>query len=213
MIKTALILIDLQNDFLPGGALAVHEGDLVIPVANKLIEFARKQDWFVLATQDWHPVNHGSFAVNTPGAKIYDQGKLDGLPQVWWPVHCVQGSHGAKLAQELLIPDIIIQKGMHPNIDSYSGFFDNAHRAKTELNALLKKHHVQKLVVMGIATDYCVKFTVMDALSLGYEVIVVNDGCRGVDMPNGSSDEAYNEIEKRGAVLISSYEIINNLQL
>ncbi len=213
MTKTALLLIDIQNDFLPGGSLSVHEGDQVIPVANELIIFARKHNWLVIATQDWHPKNHRSFAINNPGAKVYDKGVLDGLPQVWWPVHCVQGSHGAKIAKELLKPDIVIQKGMHPNIDSYSGFFDNAHRAKTELDDLLKKHHAQKLVILGIATDYCVKYTVLDGLSLGYEVMVVTDGCRGVDMPNGSCDEAFAEMKKSGAILATLDKTIKNLQL
>ncbi len=208
MSKTALLLIDLQYDFLPGGSLAVAGGDQVIPVANRMIEFARDHGWYVVATQDWHPENHGSFAVNNAGTEMYGHGELDGLPQVWWPAHCVQGTRGAEIVENLLRPDAIVQKGTNVSVDSYSGFFDNAHKSKTELDDLLKKQEIDTVVVLGIATDYCVKFTVLDAIELGYKVYVVQDACRGVDMPEGSAQAALEEMDGNGAELIKSSEIV-----
>ena len=158
---TCLILVDIQNDFLPGGALAVPDGDAVIPVANKL------QGAFplVVATQDWHPANHGSFAASHPGKKVFEQIDLNGLPQTLWPVHCVQGTRGAELATGLNRDRItnIFQMGTDAGIDSYSGLFDNGHRRSTGLGEWLKAQAVTEVFVCGLATDYCVKFTALDA--------------------------------------------------
>src|SRR5205807_6303994 len=152
----ALILVDIQNDFLPGGALAVPEGDSVIPVANKL------QSAFplVVATQDWHPANHGSFAANHRGRKPLEQIELNGLPQTLWPVHCVQGTRGAELAATLEHKRIakIFLKGTDAGIDSYSGLFDNGHRKSTGLGEWLKAKGVTEVFACGLATDYCIKF-------------------------------------------------------
>ena len=179
----ALLLIDIQNDFLPGGALAIPEGDQVIEVANQAMELADH----VVATQDWHPAEHGSFASQHEGLEIGDQFLLDGLPQIAWPDHCVQGTHGAELAAPLPREKIrhIVRKGTDPTIDSYSGFFDNDHRRSTGLDHYLRSQGIRELTVMGLATDYCVKFTVLDALQLGYVTRVRMDGCRGVNLlPN-----------------------------
>ena len=202
----ALLLIDIQNDFLPGGALAVPDGDAVVPVANALMS----KFPLVVATQDWHTPHHQSFAVAHPGRQPGDVIDLHGLPQVLWPVHCVQGTHGASLARGLHVIGVerVVMKGADPAVDSYSGFFDNGRRHETELAALLREHGVTGLVAMGLATDYCVKATVLDALSLGYEVTVVADGCRAVDLHPGDGDRALAELAAAGAQIVESAVLI-----
>ena len=197
----ALLLIDLQFDFLPGGSLAVSEGDLVLPVAR---EWLLKRDRFheCIATKDWHPSNHLSFASQHPGKKPGDMTDLNGLPQVLWPDHCVQESRGAELAFELSEFDFVSLKGMNRGVDSYSGFFDNGRRVETPLRAHLESNGIQSLVIMGLATDYCVKFTVLDALSLGFAVKVVQAGCRGVNLRPDDSKLALQEMAAMGAQLI-----------
>ncbi|MFE8149717.1 bifunctional nicotinamidase/pyrazinamidase [Brenneria goodwinii] len=202
-MNRALLLIDLQNDFCPGGALAVSEGDRVIEVANRAIAACAAANVAIIASQDWHPANHGSFAVNA-NAPVGEIGELDGLPQVWWPVHCVQNQPGAQfhpaLNQQAI--DWVVRKGTQANIDSYSAFFDNGHRAKTDLDDWLRAHGVTHLTVMGIATDYCVKFSVLDALALGYKTDVLVEGCRGVNLNPQDSRTALQEMQRQGANLI-----------
>ncbi|WDI41899.1 bifunctional nicotinamidase/pyrazinamidase [Bremerella sp. P1] len=196
----ALLLIDIQNDFLPGGALAVNEGDLVVPVANRLMG----QFPLTVATQDWHPVNHRSFASQHPQRNIGEVIDLDGLQQVLWPDHCVQGSHGAKLAPGLNLQGIdhVIQKGTDVEIDSYSGFFDNDHRKSTGLGTLLRDQGVQEVHLVGLATDYCVKFTALDAVSLGFETSVILEGIRGVELTSGDCARAVDEMLSAGVEVI-----------
>src|SRR4051812_35437807 len=160
----ALVLVDLQYDFLPGGALAVAEGDQTVPVATKLM----KRFDTVVATQDWHPKDHQSFAANNPGKQVGELSTLGGLPQVMWPVHCVQNSRGADFHDDINRSKItaVFRKGTDANVDSYSGFFDNGHKKATGLGDWLKQKRVDRLYVLGLATDYCVKFTVLDALEL-----------------------------------------------
>lgn len=201
----ALILVDIQNDFLPGGALAVPEGDQVIPVANRLMP---RFD-LVIATQDWHPPGHLSFAASHPGRKVGEVIDLNGLPQVLWPVHCVQGSRGAQLAPTLHTSGIrhIIRKGTDPRIDSYSGFYDNGHRKATGLAELLRQRGASDLYVMGLATDYCVKFTTIDALSEGFRTHVIADGCRGVELKQGDVEAAMAEMKQAGATILLSRDV------
>jgi nicotinamidase/pyrazinamidase len=198
----ALILVDLQNDFVPGGALAVPEGDMVVPLANRVQENFE----LVVATQDWHPADHGSFAKNHPGKNIGDVIQLDGLQQILWPVHCVQNSAGAALLKALHKDRIaqIFQKGTDPAIDSYSGFFDNGHRKATGLGEYLNVQGVKSVYVMGLATDYCVKFTALDARQLGYETYLIEDGCRGVNVKPGDSERAVEEMRRAGVKVIRS---------
>ncbi|HGK4674840.1 bifunctional nicotinamidase/pyrazinamidase [Kluyvera genomosp. 2] len=202
MSARALLLVDLQNDFCAGGALAVADGDSTVDVANALIAAAKLRDEAVIASQDWHPANHGSFA-RQHGVEPYSQGTLDGLPQTFWPDHCVQGSEGAALhpllSQQAI--DAVFYKGESVNIDSYSAFFDNGHRQKTGLDAWLHEHDIRELIVLGLATDYCVKFTVLDALQLGYTVNVITDGCRGVNLTPQDSANAFMEMAAAGATL------------
>ncbi|OSN00897.1 MULTISPECIES: bifunctional nicotinamidase/pyrazinamidase [Lonsdalea] len=208
----ALLLIDLQNDFCPGGSLAVSEGDCVIPVANRVISACQTAHAAVVASLDWHPADHRSFAVNS-GTTIGEVGELEGLPQVWWPAHCVAGEPGAEFhpALEQQAIDWIVRKGTDSSIDSYSAFFDNGHRVKTELDDWLRARHIDSLTIMGLATDYCVKYTVLDALALGYHTEVLVDGCRGVNLQPADSQEALQEMRARGAILTDSHAFISAL--
>lgn len=202
MKHRALLLVDLQNDFCAGGALAVPEGDSTLDVANTLIDWSKARGEAVLASQDWHPADHGSFA-SQHGVEPFSQGLLDGLPQTFWPDHCVQNSTGAQLHPLLNQAAIsaLFHKGENPEIDSYSAFFDNGQRQKTALDAWLRTHAITELTVLGLATDYCVKFTVLDALKLGYQVNVITDGCRGVNIQAGDSPQAFMDMAGAGATL------------
>jgi nicotinamidase/pyrazinamidase len=201
----ALILVDIQNDFLPGGALAVPEGDRVIPVANRMMP---KFD-VVLATQDWHPAGHGSFAANHAGRHPGDMIELGGLPQVLWPVHCVQNTPGAAFADDLEIGPVarIFPKGTDAAIDSYSGFFDNGHRKATGLGDYLRERGVTEVAVLGLATDYCVKATALDARHLGFETTLILDGCRGVELAPGDCERAVEEMKRTGVRVALSREL------
>lgn len=203
----ALVLVDLQYDFLPTGMLPVAEGDQVIPVANALMPHFQT----VVATQDWHPANHGSFAANHPWRKPGQVIDLHGLEQVLWPIHCVQGSFGAELVGDLNTDHItaVFQKGTDPEVDSYSGFFDNGHRNSTGMAKWLKDKGVDTIYVMGLATDYCVKFTVLDGLGEGFKTYWITDGCRGVELQTGDIAAALTMGEEAGAVLMSSEALIN----
>ncbi|MGE0550225.1 MAG: bifunctional nicotinamidase/pyrazinamidase [Kofleriaceae bacterium] len=201
----ALILVDLQYDFCPGGALAVPRGDETVEVAQRMLQHFST----VVATQDWHPADHGSFAVNHPGSKPGEVIDLHGLPQVLWPVHCVQNTKGAELHADLdrsRITDIV-RKGTDPAIDSYSGFFDNGHRKPTGLANWLAERWIKQVYVMGLATDYCVKFTALDAKQLGYDVWVIEDGCRAVNLHAGDGDRALAEMRGAGVAIVESGSI------
>ena len=200
-----LILEDIQNDFLPGGALAVPDGDRVIPVANQL----QQRFPLVVASQDWHPANHCSFAVNHPGKKLFDQIELNGLPQTLWPVHCVQNTRGAELAPALRRDRItwVFQKGTDPEIDSYSSFFDNGHRRATGLGEWLKSKGVTDIYICGLATDYCVKFTALDAVRLGFNTHLIEDGCRGVNLHSSDVAAAISEMNQAGVKVIRSADL------
>jgi nicotinamidase/pyrazinamidase len=202
----ALILVDIQTDFLPGGALAVPDGDAIIPVVNRLqIKFP-----LVVATQDWHPVNHGSFAANHPGKNVFEQIDLNGLPQTLWPVHCVQGTPGAELATGLLRERIakIFPKGTDAGIDSYSGLNDNGHRKSTGLGEWLKAKGVTEVFVCGLATDYCVKFTALDAAQMGFKTFFIEDASRGVNLQPNDVANAVAEMNRAGIEVIQSQQVL-----
>ena len=201
----ALILVDPQNDFCPGGALPVPQGDAIIPIANGLLDkFA-----LVVATQDCHPQNHGSFAANHPGKAPFSLIDLHGLPQVLWPVHCVQGTPGADFHPDLRTQAItrIFPKGTDPAIDSYSGFFDNGKRKGTGLAEYLGAQGANHLFILGLATDYCVRATVLDALQLGFPTSLVVDGCRAVDLQPGDGDRAIAEMTASGATILAASQV------
>lgn len=201
----SLLLVDLQNDFMPGGALAVADGDAVVGVANALMpRFS-----LVVASQDWHPADHGSFASAHPGGKPGDVVDLAGVEQVLWPDHCVQDAPGASFHSGLDVAGIdrVVRKGTDPAVDSYSAFFDNDRRRDTGLAAFLEKSGAEELVVLGLATDYCVKHTVLDACGLGFGVTVITDGCRAVDLAPGDGDRAFAEMRSAGARLVTLDEL------
>ncbi len=199
----ALIIIDLQYDFLPGGALEVENGDIIIPVINSI---SPKFD-LVIATQDWHPENHRSFASNNTGAKPFETIELNGMDQIMWPDHCVQGSEGADLSAELDTKPVeaIFRKGMDPEIDSYSGFYDNHHKKATGLAGYLRARDVKRVFISGLAADVCVYFSLKDAVKEGFETYLIDDGVRALD------DEKYIEQKKEltdmGVKIISSADI------
>jgi len=201
----ALILVDIQNDFLPGGALAVPDGDAVIPIANEI----QSKLPLVVATQDWHPANHGSFATNYPGKAVFEQIDLNGLAQTLWPVHCVQGTRGAELASGLNRDRIakIFPKGTDAGIDSYSGFFDNGRRKATGLGDWLKEKGVAEVYVCGLATDYCVKSTALHAAELGFRTHLVEDASRGVNLQPNDVKNAMEEVKRAGVWVLQSGEL------
>jgi len=201
----ALILVDLQNDFCPGGALQVKEGDKIIPLINDL----QKQFDLVVATQDWHPHDHMSFASNHPGKRAGESVDLEGLQQVLWPDHCVQGSKGAEFVPTFNREKIerVFQKGTDKWIDSYSAFFDNAHRKATGLGDFLKSKGVDEVYLAGLATDYCVKFSALDSAQLGFKTSVIEDACRGVELKAGDVKQAVQEMKKAGVKVIQSSEL------
>lgn len=197
----ALLLVDLQNDFMPGGALAVREGDETVPVANRLMaDYA-----WVIATQDWHPPTHLSFAANHPGKQPYEIIDLDGLDQVLWPTHCVTNTEGAAFHPDLNRDriDKVVTKGSDPRVDSYSAFFDNGRRASTGLGDFCHQKKITGVDIMGLATDYCVKFTALDAVSLGLETRLIAEGCRGVNLGAQDSEAAIAAMTASGVVLIA----------
>ena len=198
----ALVIVDLQNDFLPGGALPVPHGDEVIPLANEL----QQRFALVLATQDWHPPDHGSFAPNHPGKKPGGRIILDGIEQILWPVHCVQNTHGAEFAPSFDTSRIarVFHKGIDPRIDSYSTFFDNAHRRSTGLGEYLKERSVKNVYLLGLALDYCVNYSALDARQVGFNTYVILDACRGIGLEPGDLDHALDEMKRAGTILLES---------
>ena len=206
----ALILVDIQNDFIPGGALPVPEGNEIVSLVNRL------QPHFdlVVATQDWHPADHASFAVNHPDRKIGDVIELQGLPQILWPVHCVQDALGADFVTGIDRTrwDRVFVKGTDRTIDSYSGFFDNGHLQATGLGDYLREKGVGDVYVCGLATDYCVKFTVLDALQLGFRTHLIEDASRGVNLQAGDIANAIAAMHNAGADITTAQQVLETLQ-
>jgi len=196
MKKTALIMVDLQNDFCLGGNLAVPDGDAVILLANQL------QPHFdlVIATKDWHPANHASFAANHPNRTVGEVIQLQGIDQILWPIHCVQDSFGAEFHPDLDTSHIqkIFYKGTDVNVDSYSAFYDNKQLRATGLEDYLHQEKVTDIYIMGLATDYCVKYSCLDAANMNFKVSLIEDACRGVELNAGDISNALQEIQKAG---------------
>lgn len=206
----ALIFIDLQNDFFPGGALGVKGANVLLPIANHLQNFFP----LIIATQDWHPADHKSFASLHTGKKIYDRIDLNGISQVLWPDHCVQGSKGAELHAQLKTQAIhkIIYKGTDPNIDSYSAFFDNAHQKDTGLDAYLKAQGVEEVYILGLATEYCVQYSVLDAVKLGYKTFLIEDACFGIEESTGDIEKAKKTMREAGVIFTDSRTLSEAMQ-
>jgi len=195
----ALIVIDMQNDFCPGGALAVEEGDRIVPGINALMaEFPA-----VVLTQDWHPAGHSSFASSHAGKAPFGTVEMPYGTQVLWPDHCVQGTPGAAFHDDLKSDraDVIVRKGYNPDIDSYSAFFENDHETPTGLDGYLRERGIATLTMVGLATDFCVKWSALDAAKLGYDVTVRTDLCRGIDL-DGSLAAALDEMAGAGVTVV-----------
>ena len=199
----ALIIVDIQNDFVTGGKLEVPYGEQIIPLVNLLC----KRFPLVVATQDWHPQNHKSFASNHPEKNPFEKIMLEELEQVLWPDHCVQGSRGAEFHPLLNMNPVeaIFRKGMAPDIDSYSGFFDNGHKKSTGLAGYLKERGVQTVYVCGLAGDYCVYYTAKDALEQGFNTVLVEDATRAIDKEGFAKAKA--ALRAKGAKIIDSQEL------
>jgi nicotinamidase/pyrazinamidase len=199
----ALLLIDIQNDFVPGGALAVTDGDAIIPLVNDL----QPRFELVVATQDWHPAGHGSFASSHPGQQPFQQIDLHGLPQTLWPDHCVQTTSGADLhpALDQHRIEAVFRKGTNPAIDSYSGFFDNGHRKATGLTEYLRGRGVTQVYLAGLAADYCVYFSAKDALEQGFEVYFIEDATRAISADGYAQARA--DLLAHGAHFVSAAEV------
>ena len=203
--KKALIVIDVQNDFCPGGALAVNDGDKIVPVINGIMD---KFD-VVIGTQDWHPQGQVSFASNHSGKNIYDQIEIDGLMQTLWPDHCVQGTHGAEFYKDLnsVRFNLILRKGTDPKIDSYSAFLENDKKTDTGLHGYLEALNVNDVYLCGLATDYCVYFSAMDSVKYGFNTFVLLDACRGIDVPEGNIDKCVKDMAGKGIKIIKTGDL------
>ncbi len=206
MIMKTLIIIDVQNDFMPGGTLAVSYGDEIIPIINEM----QQHFDLVIATQDWHPENHASFAKNHLNGKEFDVIDLNGQEQVLWPVHCVQNTTGADFHSELLTAKIeaIFRKGTDPKIDSYSGFYDNAHKKSTGLAGYLKEKGAQELYFCGLAADFCVFYSILDALGEGFSAYLIEDATRAIDPEKFS--EAKKSIQEKGGRILRAADILED---
>lgn len=202
----ALIIVDMQYDFMPGGALPTAEGDQIIELINQL---QHKFD-LVVATQDWHPQHHGSFASNHSGQQAGESINLNGLEQILWPDHSVQGTHGAELVDELDQSKIarVFQKGINPEVDSYSGFFDNGQRGDTGLEAYLRANDIADVYVVGLALDYCVKYTALDAQRIGFNTTLIVDASRAVNLHPTDGDDAVEAVKKVGVEVVMADSLL-----
>lgn len=202
--NSALIVIDVQNDFCPGGALGVADGDAVIAPINRLMPRFPVR----VLTQDWHAPDHRSFASSHPGAEHYSTTEMPYGPQVLWPDHCVQGTFGAEFHADLDVDraDLILRKGFRPHVDSYSAFFENDRETPTGLAGYLRERGVTGLWLAGIATDFCVHYTALDARRLGFAVTVIEDACRGIDL-DGSLAAAFNAMDAAGVTLTRADQV------
>ena len=194
----ALIVVDVQNDFCPGGSLAVEGGDEIVKGINNIMEYYD----VVVLTQDWHPAGHGSFA-SAHGAEVFSMGELDGSPQVMWPTHCVENTDGAEFHPDLDTSyAAVFPKGQNKNIDSYSGFYDNNGKNPTGLTDYLRENHVDTVEICGLATDFCVKHTAIDAVKEGFKTKVILNFCRGVFAEEHDLEKALNDMEKAGVKVV-----------
>lgn len=200
-----LVVVDIQNDFCPGGSLAVPRGDEVVPLVNRLGEHFDH----VVLTQDWHPRDHRSFASAHPGKKPYDTVQLSYGPQILWPDHCVQGTPGGEFRSDLLIPkaELVLRKGYHREIDSYSAFFENDRKTNTGLTGYLRGRGFTRIFLAGLAFDFCVRYSAEDARKVGFDVVVIEDACRGIGV-DGSIEETRRQLDLVGASRVLSDALV-----
>ena len=201
-----LLVVDVQKDFCPGGALAVPEGDRVVPLVNR---FAQRFSHVIL-TQDWHPRGHQSFASAHPGKQPFEVITASYGPQVLWPDHCIQGNAGAQFHESLRIPhaELVLRKGFRPAIDSYSAFYENDHKTATGLAGYLRERGLKRVVIVGLAFDFCVRYSAEDARREGFDVVVIEDACRGIDI-NGSMAETRASFARAGIETIPGDAIVS----
>lgn len=201
----ALLVVDIQNDFCPGGALAVPNGDTIVPTVNKLVNVFDA----VIQTQDWHPAGHSSFASSHKGKEPYDTVEMDYGTQVLWPDHCIQGSMGAEFHPELntLKTQVVIRKGFRREIDSYSTFFENDQQTTTGLTGYLDQRGITDLYTVGLATDFCVKWSILDGIDEGFNMHIVKDAVKGIDL-DGSLDAAWDEMKEKGVYIVTSDDLL-----
>ena len=194
-MQSVLVVVDVQTDFCTGGPLAVPDAEAILPVVNGLMRDFRR----VVLTQDWHPPDHVSFASSHPGRSVFERVALPSGQQVLWPDHCVAGTSGAAVHPALEIPAdvVVVRKGMRREIDSYSAFFENDRATPVGLDALLRGFDAREVVLVGLATDFCVLFTALDGRRLGYDVTVIESGCRGLDV-RGSLRDAWDRMDRAG---------------
>jgi nicotinamidase/pyrazinamidase len=207
--RTALIVVDVQNDFCEGGTLAVNGASEIVPVINELMP----KFFMTVATKDWHPEGHGSFA-SAHDAEVFSMGELNGAPQVMWPDHCVQNTDGCAFHPDLNQKEInkIIFKGTDPEVDSYSGFSDNEGKNETEMCSFIRGAGVKEVFVCGLATDYCVKFTALGAIERGLKTNVIIDASRGVFANEGDEEATIKELEDAGCNIIKSSDIFETIE-
>ncbi len=202
----ALIIVDIQNDFLPGGALAVEEGNEIIEGINTISAFFDKDRYKIVLTQDWHPANHKSFASTHPGKQPFEEYSTEGIGPVLWPDHCVQGQRGANFPPQLetYVADLIVRKGLNPEIDSYSTFMENDKKSKTGLDGFLKAVGISRIFLCGLALDYCVYSSAVDGKALGFDVWVIIDLTRGIDSPEGNISNCLTDMSSKGIKFVKA---------
>lgn len=202
----ALIVVDMQRDFMPGGPLGVPEGDTLVPLINQLME----EFPLVVATKDWHPKDHISFAANHPDKEVGELIEVEGAPQVLWPTHCVQDTLGSDFAAGLHTDriDATFFKGSDREVDSYSAFFDNAKKRDTGLDHYLRKKGVTAVAIVGVATDYCIRDSALDARSLGWNTTLILDGCKPINLNPGDEEEALDQMRTAGVVIATGKEVL-----
>ncbi|MBY9012458.1 MAG: bifunctional nicotinamidase/pyrazinamidase [Candidatus Lokiarchaeota archaeon] len=198
--QDALIIVDMQNDFMPGGALPVEEGDQIIDNINRIAEIFKENNGLVVLTQDWHPENHMSFASSHPDKDPGDEFHSEGIGPILWPDHCVQDSNGANFHDKLKVKlaHAIIRKGYNPSVDSYSGFIENDKKSETGLAGFLKSLNIKRIFICGLALDYCCYFTALDGLDFGFEVYFLVNLTRGIDLPPGNITKSLQQMRDKG---------------
>ena len=202
----ALLVVDVQNDFIPGGALSVVDGDQIIPEINRISKIFQKNNSAVILTQDWHPKDHQSFATAHEGKNPFDPFQGPGLGPVLWPPHCLQGTKGAAFPDGLdIVPGVaIIRKGTNPEIDSYSAFLENDKKTETGLSGYLKSRGIGRIFFTGLALDFCVRYSAVDARKFGFDAVVIEDLTKGIDNPEGNIAEAIEEMKNEGVTFLES---------
>ena len=198
--KDALLIVDMQNDFMPGGALPVEEGDQIIDNVNRIAEIFKKNNGLIVLTQDWHPKDHMSFASAHPDKEPGDTFQSEGIGPVLWPDHCIQGTEGANFHSKLKVDlaHAIIRKGYNSKVDSYSGFIENDKKSETGLAGLLKSLKIERIFICGLALDYCCYFTALDGITFGFEVYFLVNLTRGIDLPPGNISKSLQDLREKG---------------